>query len=93
MEATHDATGVSESLRLGARGLPRDFPGRHDRAAAIGLPLVRLRRSPIRRPKIGFVRKFRPALRASLLELPGGRIESPEKPVDAARRELDEETG
>jgi ADP-ribose pyrophosphatase len=43
--------------------------------------------------KIVFVREYRPALDAYLLELPGGRLEPREKPEDAARRELEEETG
>lgn len=43
--------------------------------------------------KIVFVREFRPALRTTLLETPGGRIEPGESPPHAARRELEEETG
>jgi ADP-ribose pyrophosphatase len=40
-----------------------------------------------------FVRNYRPAVTAYVLELPGGRIEPGEPPVRTARRELEEETG
>jgi ADP-ribose pyrophosphatase len=43
--------------------------------------------------KIVFVRNYRPPVRASLLELPGGAIDRGEAPRAAARRELEEETG
>jgi ADP-ribose pyrophosphatase len=43
--------------------------------------------------KIVFVQNYRPALNASLLELPGGRLEPNEAPRHAAGRELEEETG
>lgn len=39
------------------------------------------------------VRQYRHALGAWLLELPAGRLEAGEDPLDAARRELEEETG
>ena len=43
--------------------------------------------------KIPLVRQFRPALEVRSLELPAGLVEPGEVPVDAARRELLEETG
>lgn len=43
--------------------------------------------------RIVFVRNYRPPVRASLLELPGGVVEAGETPRTAARRELEEETG
>jgi len=39
------------------------------------------------------VRQVREAVRAELLELPAGTLEEGEKPLDCARRELEEETG
>jgi len=39
------------------------------------------------------VRQFRPAVGASLLELPAGLVDPGEQPIDCARRELAEETG
>jgi ADP-ribose pyrophosphatase len=43
--------------------------------------------------KVVFVREYRPAIRTTLLEIPGGRIEPGESPHHGARRELEEETG
>lgn len=39
------------------------------------------------------VRQHRPAVERSTLELPAGHVEPCESPADAARRELEEETG
>src|SRR5918997_2086549 len=43
--------------------------------------------------EVVLVREFRPGPEAELLELPGGAIDAGEGPVEAARRELLEETG
>ena len=43
--------------------------------------------------EIIFVENYRPLLRRSLLEIPGGMIDPGETPREAARRELEEETG
>lgn len=43
--------------------------------------------------EIIFVRQFRPAVGISMLELPAGYIDLKEKPDDAVKRELTEETG
>lgn len=43
--------------------------------------------------KIILVKQFRKAVEEVLLELPAGTIEPPEKIIDCARRELEEETG
>ena len=40
-----------------------------------------------------FVRQFRFGIWDTTLEIPGGLIDTPEAPEDAARRELEEETG
>jgi ADP-ribose diphosphatase len=42
---------------------------------------------------IALVRQFRPAIELMTLELPSGHVDKGEKPEDAARRELREETG
>jgi ADP-ribose pyrophosphatase len=42
---------------------------------------------------VTLVRQRREAVRAELLELPAGTLEDGEKPLEAARRELAEETG
>jgi 8-oxo-dGTP pyrophosphatase MutT (NUDIX family) len=43
--------------------------------------------------KVPIVRQFRPALEAFSWELPAGLVDPGEKPLDCARRELEEETG
>jgi 8-oxo-dGTP pyrophosphatase MutT (NUDIX family) len=43
--------------------------------------------------RVVLVRQERPAVRASLLELPAGVVDDGESPDEAARRELAEETG
>jgi ADP-ribose pyrophosphatase len=43
--------------------------------------------------RIVCIRQWRPAVERPSLELPGGHIESGEQPIEAARRELVEETG
>ena len=43
--------------------------------------------------RLVLARQFREAARAELLELPAGVLEAGEIPLDAARRELAEETG
>ncbi len=43
--------------------------------------------------KLALVRQYRPAVDAWLWELPAGTLEPGEEPLDAARRELEEETG
>ncbi len=43
--------------------------------------------------QIVLVREFRPAVEAEVIELPSGHVEGDESPVEAAARELYEETG
>lgn len=49
--------------------------------------------APLRDGKVALVRQLRPAVDAWLWELPAGTLEPGEEPVEAARRELEEETG
>jgi ADP-ribose pyrophosphatase len=43
--------------------------------------------------KIVFVRQYRVAVKRTLLEIPAGGIDEEESPEEAARREMEEETG
>src|SRR3990172_6295035 len=43
--------------------------------------------------RVVLTRQYRPPIRAVIFDLPGGRVEPGEEPVDGARRELEEETG
>lgn len=43
--------------------------------------------------QIVMIRQYRPVLERELWELPAGKMDPGEEPVDAARRELQEETG
>ncbi len=45
------------------------------------------------RNKVLFVEQYRPAIRKNLLEIPAGIVEDNENPIEAAFRELEEETG
>ena len=58
----------------------------HHRGSAVMLAVDRLKR-------ILLVRQFRLAVGAPLWELPAGRVDEGETPLQAARRELIEETG
>jgi ADP-ribose pyrophosphatase len=63
---------------------------RHPGAAAI-LPI--LSGPDERDPLIALIRQLRHAADSDLYEVPAGRLEADEAPVDCARRELREETG
>ena len=47
----------------------------------------------IKEDKILFVKQFRYPMKEVLLELPAGKLEPNENPLEAAKRELEEETG
>ena len=67
-------------------GLEREFEIKVEDDAAVVLALT-----PDR--QVVLVREFRPGPEESLLELPGGAVSPGEAPLEAARRELLEETG
>lgn len=46
-----------------------------------------------REGRLVLVRQFRPAVESEVIELPGGHLDGDESPVEAATRELYEETG
>lgn len=48
---------------------------------------------PFFRNQFVLIKEFRPAIEKSILQFPAGKIEENENPMDAARRELIEETG
>lgn len=48
---------------------------------------------PIVDDKVYFVKQYRKSLGKDLLEIPAGRVDAGEDPVDSARRELTEEIG
>jgi 8-oxo-dGTP diphosphatase len=62
---------------------PVETPGRVDIALAV----------PLRAGRVLVARRTEEQHQGGLWEFPGGRIESGEEPADAARRELEEETG
>ena len=43
--------------------------------------------------KIGLIKQFRYAIGKEMIELPAGKIDKNEKPIECARRELEEEIG
>jgi ADP-ribose pyrophosphatase len=67
-------------------GLEREFEIKLEGDTAVVLALTAQRR-------VVLVREFRPGVETYLLELPGGAVDAGEEPLEAARRELLEETG
>ena len=65
--------------------------------AAMNMHVVRLNGGaviiPVHGSKLVLERQYRPAIGRWLYELPAGLIEKGEEPIEAARRELKEETG
>lgn len=43
--------------------------------------------------RVIFVKQYRPAIQEEIIEIPAGLVEENEDPMEAARRELEEETG
>lgn len=75
---------VEKKYEHGGRSHVREVV-EHPGAAAI-VPLLPEER-------VCLVRNFRPAIEATLLEIPAGTLEPNETPLETARRELAEETG
>ena len=48
---------------------------------------------PYQQEKVILINQYRSAIKDELIEIPAGKIELNEKPIEAARRELEEETG
>ena len=67
-------------------GDEREFEIKHEAATAVVVALTG-------DDRVVLVREFRPGVEATLLELPGGVVDAGEEPLEAAHRELLEETG
>ena len=47
----------------------------------------------INKEEIMLIKQYRHAVKEYLIEIPAGKIENKENPIEAAKRELEEETG
>jgi ADP-ribose pyrophosphatase len=88
--ASHPAYDAVELTIRSPEGVERKRPAVRHRGAVVVVPLLE---QPGRAPRVVMIRNERVVLGEALLECPAGGIDEGESPIEAAERELGEETG